>query len=288
MKDRRRGVIGLAVLQAVLSSDRVANVDLVEGLARRAAAEGANIVVPPELFEVPYFPRERNEGCFELARPLDGNPAVDRFRRLAAEMEIVIPFSFFERDGRDYYNSVAVIDADGSIVGVYRKSHIPHGPGYEERYYFRAGDLAPRSWCTRFCRLGVGVCWDQWFPECARMMALEGADIIAYPSAIGSEPEHPEWDTSGAWRRVMQGHAAANAVVVVASNRVGREGDLEFFGGSLITGVRGEVLAELRHPSSGFASASLDLDEMSRYREFLGLLDDRRPELYSALVRVGG
>ena len=276
------------MLQADLAAGGDANLKRIEALIRRAAALGARVVVPPELFDLPYFARTRDDKWLQHATSLAGSPAVGLASRLAAELELVIPASFFERDGDLVFNSVAVIDADGSLLGVHRKSHLPDGPGYEEDYYFAAGGELPRAWHTRWCRLGVGVCWEQWFPECARAMALDGAELMVFPSAIGSEPGRPEIDSRGAWQRVMQGHAAANSVPVAAANRLGCEGELEFYGGSFVAGVRGELLARAEPAADEVSVAEIDLDEAREYREFFGLLGSRRPALYRVLSTSPG
>jgi N-carbamoylputrescine amidase len=279
----------VAVLQADLGAGGSANLERVEKLVRRAAALGAGVVVPPELFELPYFARTRDRAWLQRANPAEDSPALQLASRLAAELEIVIPASFFERDGDQVFNSVAVVDADGSVLGVHRKSHLPDGPGYEEDYYFAAGDDLPRAWHTRWCRLGVGVCWEQWFPECARAMALDGAELMVFPSAIGSEPGHPEINSRGAWQRVMQGHAAANSVPVAAANRCGREGELEFYGGSFVTSVSGEIIAGIAEGGNEVSVAEINLEQAREYREFFDLLGSRRPRLYGMLsASLGG
>lgn len=278
----------IAVVQTALGSDRESNIARVEELIFEASAKDAGIVVLPELFESPYFCREENEENFSLAGELDGHATISRFSQLARELEMVIPVPFFEKEGQSYYNSVAVIDADGSVLGRYRKSHIPDGPGYEEKFYFRPGTTGFRVWPTRYGRIGIGVCWDQWFPEAARSMVLDGADLLIYPSAIGTEPRHPDIDTRGPWRRVMVGHAVANAVPVAAANRIGKEGDQVFYGSSFIADHYGEVVADLGCDAEGVATADFDLDEVHRYRDWLGLFRDRRPELYTRLVDPDG
>lgn len=274
----------IAVLQCALSDSRKDNVARIEALAREAAASGAQVVIPPELFESRYFPQTEDEHAFDLAAPVEGHPTLQAMSALAAELEIVVPVSFFERAGQSYYNSVAIVDADGTRLGIYRKSHIPDGPGYEEKFYFRPGDTGFRAWSTRYGKLGVGICRDQWFPEAARAMALAGAEALLYPTAIGSEPEAPEEDTHGPWQRAMVGHAVANAMPVAAANRVGREGGLEFYGGSFICDQRGDVQAELGRTEEGVALASFDREAIRRYRANWGFFRDRRPELYRRLT----
>ncbi len=280
--------VTVAVLQAELGGASEDNVALVERLAREAAAAGAQVLVPPELFEHAYFPKTVDPACREYALPVDGHPTLERFAALAAELEVVIPVSFYESVGERLFNSVAIIDADGSVLGVYRKTHIPEGPGYEEKYYFEPGDVGFPVWNTRYVRLGVGVCWDQWFPECARALTLGGAELLVFPSAIGSEPERPEIDTRAPWQRVMVGHAVANTVPLAASNRIGEEDGQEFYGCSFISDQLGYIVAELDHEESGFDLATFDLDLVAYEREWMGLLRDRRPEAYVALTEPSG
>jgi N-carbamoylputrescine amidase len=284
-------LLPVAAVQAALDDDRDRNVARLTELVRDAAARGARVVLLPELFEGHYFPRRQLEEDFARARPLAEHPTVAHFRALAAELDIALPISFFERSGPHYYNSVAMVDAGGALLGVYRKSHIPDGPGYQEKFFFRPGDTGFRAWDTRHGALGVGICWDQWFPEAARAMVLRGADLLLYPTAIGSEPHEPGMDTRDPWRRVMIGHAVANACAVVAANRVGREGasagdgegPIRFYGSSFIANHRGDILAELGRDEEGVASAVIDLDEQRRYRAGFGFFRDRRPELYRLL-----
>ncbi|MFP6626827.1 MAG: nitrilase-related carbon-nitrogen hydrolase [Deltaproteobacteria bacterium] len=274
----------LAVVQAALGGDRAHNNARIEELVREAAGRGAGFVVLPELFDGPYFCKGKDPRHFDLARPAGSHETVERFRRLAAELGLCLPVSFFERDGERFYNSVALIDGGGRIDGVYRKSHIPDGPGYEEKYYFEAGDSGFNVWSTKHGCAGVGICWDQWFPECARSLVLGGADFLVYPSAIGSEPEDPDLDTRGPWRRVMIGHAVANAVAVAAANRIGEEDGQVFYGNSFIADHKGEVLASLAEDEEGVAVARVDIAEVRRYRESFSLIGDRRPDLYQSLV----
>ncbi len=280
--------LAVAALQSDFTDDVASNVDRITGLVRQAAQRGAKIVLPSELFEGHYFCREQHARHFSRARPLENHPTVRHFQELARELDVVIPVSFFERAGQAYYNSVAVIDADGSLLGVYRKSHIPDGPGYQEKFYFRPGDTGFKSWRTRYATVGVGICWDQWFPECARSMVLQGAEVLLYPTAIGSEPEEPNLDTKDLWMRAMIGHAVSNVVPIVAANRVGTEGGQTFYGTSFITNHRGETLAELGRSEVGVAVASLDLERIRRDRASFGFFRDRRPELYAALLTPDG
>ena len=278
-------VLSVAVVQAELAASDGSNLAKVEALVREAAARGASVVVLPELFEGPYFPKTKDEHHLGAARPVADQPMLEAMSRVAAECAVVLPLSFFERDGEARFNTVATIDADGACLGYYRKSHIPEGPGYEERFYFEPGPRPPSVFNTRYGRLGVSVCWDQWYPECARLMALDGAELIVYPSAIGSEPERPALDTKDPWQRVMVGHAVANSVPVAAANRVGPEDGQTFYGHSFICDHQGRKLAELGDAEEGVALAELDLDEIADYRDWFGLLRGRRPELYSGLSR---
>ncbi|HLU64937.1 MAG TPA: N-carbamoylputrescine amidase [Kofleriaceae bacterium] len=280
--------IQVAAVQAAMSDDRAQNVARMTELVREAAGRGARAVLLPELFEGHYFPRHQAESDFDRAHPVEGHATLGHFRALAAELDVVLPVSFFEQDGPHYYNSLAMIDAGGALLGVYRKSHIPDGPGYQEKFFFRPGDTGFRTWRTRAAALGAGICWDQWFPEAARAMVLGGAEVLLYPTAIGSEPEEPDNDTRDPWRRVMIGHAVANACAVVAANRVGVEGQgreaITFYGSSFIADHRGEILAELGRSEEGVIVAPIDTDAQRRYRASFGFFRDRRPELYSPLV----
>jgi len=276
--------LSIGIVQCALGDAREANVARVEGLIREAARRGAKIILTPELFEGHYFPQTEDERAFDLAAPLDSHPTVSRMQALAAELGVVLPISFFERAGQTYYNSVVTIDADGKQLGAYRKSHIPDGPGYEEKFYFRPGDTGFRVWKTRHGNVGVGICWDQWFPEAARSMALQGAEVLLYPTAIGSEPEAPDEDSQAPWRRVMLGHAVANAMPVAAANRIGPEAGLTFYGSSFVCDQRGDLCAELGRNEEGVATASFDRDALRRYRANWGFFRDRRPDLYERLI----
>ena len=275
----------VAVIQSAFGKDPKSNVERIEAHVRAAAKDGAEVILPPELFETEYFPRTEDESCFSLAKEADGHPLITRFCRICQELGVVIPVSFFERDGQSYYNAIAIIDASGEVLGIYRKSHIPDGPGYEEKYYFRPGDTGFRVWPTRFGNLGVGICWDQWFPECARAMTLLGAEILLYPTAIGSEPAEPDNDTAKPWRRAMIGHAVCNAIPVAAANRIGNEQGQVFYGTSFICNHRGDLLADLDRQSEGVAIADIDPKSARNYRDAWGFFRDRRPEHYQALVR---
>lgn len=278
--------IHVAALQLELDGDSDTNIAAVTELVREAAAKGAQVVLPPELFEGPYFCRTEDEGLFATAKPTESHASVVAMRKLAEELKIWIPTSFFERDGPHHYNSLAMIDPDGKIMGTYRKSHIPDGPGYEEKFYFRPGNTGFKVWDGPSDeKLGVGICWDQWYPETARAMMLMGAEILFYPTAIGTEPHDPDLDTSRLWRRAMIGHAVSNVVPVVAANRIGTEGGQRFYGHSFICDERGDLLAEFGATETGVLSAELDLDASRRHRAAFGFFRDRRPELYGRLVQ---
>lgn len=281
--------VSLALVQMAMNGERADNQDRAVGLVREAAARGAQIVLLPELFETPYFPKDPGLDFSSLARPFKGNEMLGRMSALAAELSVVLPLSFFERGERAFYNSLAVIDADGTNLGLYRKSHIPEGAGYNEKDYFAPGDTGFKVWDTRCCRLGAGICWDQWFPEAARAMALSGAELLLYPTAIGSEPDDPALDTWPHWRRVMQGHTGANLCYLGAANRVGREQGqtcaIDFYGRSFITGPFGELLAEGGPGEEGLVMAEIDLERVRRLRAEWSLFRDRRPDLYGDLTR---
>jgi N-carbamoylputrescine amidase len=278
----------VAAVQCPLGGETSENIARLSEHVREAAARGAQVILMPELVEGPYFCREESDRHFLRAAPLEGNPTVAHFARLAASLGVVLPVSFFERAGQSYYNSVAVVDADGRVLGLYRKSHIPDGPGYEEKFYFRPGDTGFRVWQTRFGSIGVGICWDQWFPEGARAMALLGADVLFYPTAIGSEPHDPELDTKDPWQRVMVGHAVANVMPVVAANRIGTEEGQTFYGSSFIADERGDKVAELGRDAEGVIVASFDPLALRRKRGSWGFFRDRRPELYNVLRTADG
>ena len=284
----RERQVTLAVVQMRCEAERAANVARAEALVRDAAGRGAEIVLLPELFESLYFCRTEEPAHFDLARPFDGHPLIARFAAIAAELGVVLPLSFFERAGPVHFNSLAMIDADGRVLGRYRKSHIPDGPGYEEKYYFSPGDTGFRVWRTRYADIGVGICWDQWFPECARAMALGGAELLLYPTAIGSEPPEPGYDSQPHWETVMRGHAAANIVPLAAANRFGQESELAFYGSSFIAGCTGEVLARAPRDAESVELATFELDDVARRRRAWGLFRDRRPELYGVLGSLDG
>ncbi|NBC97044.1 MAG: N-carbamoylputrescine amidase [Deinococcus-Thermus bacterium] len=289
MSDARAGPLRIAVTQMACTDRLEENLRTAERLVRRAAAEGARLVVLQELFENLYFPQLEREELFALAHPVDDHPFVARFAALAAELSVVLPVSFFERANQAYYNSLAMIDADGTVLGVYRKSHIPDGPGYEEKFYFVPGDTGFRAWRTQLGTIGVGICWDQWFPEAARAMTLLGADLLLYPTAIGSEPaETGGLDTRDMWRRAMIGHAVANSVYVAASNRVGTEGEATFYGSSFVADPSGEVIAEAERDREAIVHAEVDLAYARRFRAGFGFFRDRRPDLYRSLLTLDG
>jgi len=277
--------ISVAALQLAFSDDIEANIANVSRMVREAAGKGAQVILPPELFEGEYFCRVEDEGLFAKARPTAEHRAVRAMQDLAAELKVWIPTSFFEADGPHHYNSLAMVNPDGKVAGVYRKSHIPDGPGYEEKFYFRPGNTGFKVWDGPSAKLGVGVCWDQWYPETARAMMLMGAEILFYPTAIGSEPHDEGLDTARLWRRAMVGHAVSNVVPVVAANRVGTEHGQTFYGTSFITDERGDILAELDREEEGVITATLDLDRVKRHRAAFGFFRDRRPELYGRLVQ---
>jgi len=275
----------VAALQLAFSDDRAQNIANVADLVREAAGKGAQVVLPPELFEGPYFCRVENEDEFTTARATAEHPSVLAMQKLAAELNIWIPTSYFELDGQHYYNSLAMINPDGAVVGVYRKSHIPDGPGYEEKFYFRPGNSGFKVWPGAGTTLGVGICWDQWYPEVARSMMLMGAQILFYPTAIGTEPHDPDLDTSRLWRRAMIGHAVSNVVPIVAANRIGTEGGQRFYGHSFICDERGDILAEFGAEETGVLVAELDLAAARIHRAAFGFFRDRRPELYGRLTQ---
>ena len=276
----------LAALQAPFGESIDPNIALVADMIRQAAAGGAQVILPPELFQGPYFCVSQDERWFAKAHPWRDHPCVQALAPLAAELGVVLPISIFEREGPHYFNSLVMIDADGALLGVYRKSHIPDGPGYQEKYYFRPGDTGFRVWNTRFGRLGVGICWDQWYPEAARAMTLMGAEALLYPTAIGSEPHDPTLDTAVPWRRAMQGHAVSNIIPVVGANRTGFEpgGSQTYYGSSFICDHRGDMIAEVGRDGAGIAQASFDLDFLATHRAAWGFFRDRRPDLYGVLA----
>lgn len=280
--------IAFAATQFACSWDAPANVAKAKEIVRKAAGQGANVILLQELFETPYFCQDQLADHFALAKPFAENPVITEMAMLAKELGVVLPISFFEKAGHAHFNSLAMVDADGTVLGLYRKSHIPDGPGYQEKFYFTPGDTGFKVWKTRFGAIGCGICWDQWFPEAARAMALMGAEALLYPTAIGTEPPPaPPVDSRDHWRRVMQGHAGANYVPLIASNRIGKEkgqnGEMTFYGSSFIAGPTGEIVSELGRTEEGVVTATFDLDEIARMRASWGLFRDRRPELYDTL-----
>jgi N-carbamoylputrescine amidase len=276
--------IKVAALQLAFTDSIDDNIASVSELVREAAGKGARLILPPELFEGRYFCRTQDEAHFARALPAHAHPAVAAMRKLAAELEVYIPASFFEAEGPHHYNSLAMIDDKGALMGVYRKSHIPDGPGYSEKFYFRPGNSGFKVFTTRFGAIGPAICWDQWYPETARALTLQGAEILLFPTAIGAEPQDPALDTSLMWRRAMVGHAVSNGVPVVAANRIGTEQGQRFYGGSFICDERGDIVAEFGESETGALIATLDLDEARKHRAAFGFFRDRRPDLYGRLV----
>ena len=277
--------VTFAATQMACTWARDENVDRAIALVREAAEKGAQAILLQELFETPYFCKDRKPEHFELASEVMEHELIQRMQALAKELKVVLPLSFFERAHHAHFNSLVMIDADGEVLGLYRKSHIPDGPGYQEKYYFSPGDTGFKVWDTAYGRFGAAICWDQWFPEAARAMAVQGAEVLFYPTAIGSEPPPaPPIDSRDHWQRVMQGHAAANIVPLVASNRIGKEVgeecELTFYGSSFIAGPTGEIVAEASRDKQEIITASFDLDEVRKRRVGWGLFRDRRPELY--------
>jgi N-carbamoylputrescine amidase len=283
--------IAVAAIQGAYGTDMAANIARTAELVREAAAGGAHVVLPPELFQGPYFCVAQEERWFKEAFPWREHPCVTAMAPLAQELGVVIPISIFEREGPHFFNSVVIADADGSLAGVYRKSHIPDGPGYMEKYYFRPGDTGFKVWTTRHGRIGVGICWDQWYPEAARAMTLMGAEVLFYPTAIGSEPHDPSLDTAAPWRRAMQGHAVSNVIPVVGANRTGFEpwegypgGGQRFYGSSFIADHRGDLVAAFGREDEGVLAAEFDLDFLTTHRAAWGFFRDRRTDLYGILT----
>ncbi len=278
----------VAALQAAYGADMKANIAATEKLVGQAAKQGAQVILPSELFQGIYFCTRQDPKWFETAYPAAEHPCVKALSKLAAKLKVVIPISFFEKDGPRYYNSVAIADADGAILGVYRKSHIPDGPGYMEKYYFRPGDTGFKAWTTKFGRIGVGICWDQWYPECARAMVLQGAEVLFYPTAIGSEPYDAALDTHAQWQRAMQGHAVSNAVPIVASNRIGLEDNdgakQRFYGHSFITDHTGALVESFGAKDEGVLLHTFDLGLIESYRADWGFFRDRRTDLYAQSI----
>lgn len=283
-----RRTLSVAALQTSYGTDIDANIAKTEALVRDAARRGAQVILPSELFQGIYFCTRQDRKWFETAAEAGKHPCVLAMQALARELGVVIPTSFFEKDGPRYYNSLAVADADGSLLGVYRKSHIPDGPGYQEKYYFRPGDTGFKAWKTAYGTIGTGICWDQWYPECARAMVLQGAEILFYPTAIGSEPYDAALDTHKQWQRAMQGHAVSNAVPIVAANRIGMEDNdgakQKFYGHSFIADHRGDLVERFGATDEGALVHSFDLDLIESYRADWGFFRDRRTDLYAKSI----
>ncbi len=286
--------VTVATTQMTCSWDKQQNIDTATNLVTQAAKAGANIILLQELFETPYFCQVHDFDYFKLATSVADNTAIQHFKKLAKELEVVLPISFYEKSGNTFFNSVTIIDADGEILGTYRKTHIPDGIPYAEKFYFTPGDTGFKIWQTKYAKIGVGICWDQWFPECARSMALMGAEILFYPTAIGDEPTL-DIDSKAHWQRCMQGHAAANLMPVVASNRIGAEtithqghdSTVQFYGGSFITDGRGEILQEASADKNEFINVTFDLDKLAIERRQWGVFRDRRPSMYETLLTHG-
>lgn len=282
--------VKVAATQMACTWNREETLKKADRLVREAAKQGAKIILLQELFETPYFCQKHDFTYMDLCTTLEENPAVNHFKEVAKELDVVIPVSFFERAGNTAFNTVAVIDADGTVLGKYRKTHIPDGMPYAEKFFFTPGDTGFKVWKTKYVNIGVGICWDQWFPEAARCMALMGAELLLYPTAIGSEPVLQK-DSRPHWQRCMQGHAAANIMPVIASNRIGKEvqGDSEmtFYGSSFIADETGEIVAQADRETEGVITAEFDLDEIAKTRREWGVFRDRRPEMYQVLLTHG-
>ena len=284
--------VTVAATQMACSNDTDKNVSNAEKLVRQAASEGAQIILIQELFESQYFCMDQKEELFELSKPFENHPTIKKFSELAKELKVVLPVSFFEKANRAHYNSVAIVDADGSVLGKYRKSHIPDGPGYQEKFYFNPGDTGFKVWNTKYAKIGVGICWDQWFPEAARSMVLNGAELLLYPTAIGGEPEDDGFDSSDMWQRAMIGHAASNQIPVIASNRIGTEKGIDienyFYGRSFVTNHTGDKIAEGSRDREEVLIGKINLSEAETLRNVWGVFRDRRPELYKGLLNLDG
>ncbi|MDF2721654.1 MAG: aguB [Paenibacillus sp.] len=284
--------VKVAATQMSCTSDIEANIARADQLVREAAAQGAQIILLQELFETPYFCQKEKADYYVYATELERNKAVNHFKAVAKELQVVLPISFYEKKNYARYNSLAVIDADGTVLGKYRKSHIPDGPGYEEKFYFNPGDTGFKVWETRYAKIGVGVCWDQWYPEAARCMALMGAELLFYPTAIGSEPQDGSIDSKDHWQMCMLGHAAQNLMPVIASNRIGEEGDddstINFYGSSFIAGPQGNKIAEAGRTEQTVLTAEFDLDQLESQRLEWGIFRDRRPDLYKVIASYDG
>ncbi|MBD2860573.1 N-carbamoylputrescine amidase [Paenibacillus oceani] len=284
--------VKVAATQMSCSTDIEENISKADALVRQAAAQGAQIIQLQELFETPYFCQKEKADYYVYATELEQNKAINHFKEVARELQVVLPISFYEKKNYARYNSLAVIDADGKVLGKYRKSHIPDGPGYEEKFYFNPGDTGFKVWNTRYAKIGVGVCWDQWYPEAARCMALMGAELLFYPTAIGSEPQDGSIDSKDHWQMCMRGHAASNLMPVIASNRVGVESDedssITFYGSSFIAGPQGNKVAEAGRTEETVLVAEFDLDQLETQRIEWGIFRDRRPDLYKMIASYDG
>jgi N-carbamoylputrescine amidase len=285
--------VTFAATQMACSKNSKDNIDKAVNIIESAAKKGANVVLIQELFETQYFCKDQKEELFELAKPFEDNPTIRLMSKVAKDNNVVLPISFFEKANKAHFNTIAMIDSDGTIMGKYRKSHIPDGPGYQEKFYFNPGNTGFKVWDTKFCKVGVGICWDQWSSEAAKIMALKGAEVILYPTAIGGEPDNnDDFDSSDMWQRAMIGHAAVNQVPIVASNRIGSEEGYEisnfFYGRSFITDFTGEIKAEASRDKEEILIAKIDLDEAEGFRNSWGIFRDRRPDLYSALLDLDG
>ena len=284
--------VTVAATQMACSNETDKNVSNAEKLVRQAASEGAQIILIQELFESQYFCMDQKEELFDLSKPFDDHPTIKKFSELAKELKVVLPVSFFEKANRAHYNSVAIVDADGSVLGKYRKSHIPDGPGYQEKFYFNPGDTGFKVWNTKYAKIGVGICWDQWFPEAARSMVLSGAELLLYPTAIGGEPEDDGFDSSDMWQRAMIGHSASNQIPVIASNRIGTEKGIDienyFYGRSFVTNHVGDKIAEGSRDKEEVLIGKINLSEAETLRNVWGVFRDRRPELYKGLLNLDG
>jgi N-carbamoylputrescine amidase len=284
--------ITFAATQMACSPDKGHNIANAERLVRQAAADGANIILLQELFETPYFCQDEDQAFFALAEPISRNAALAHFAPIARELGVVLPISLFERAGQNYFNSLVVLDADGTQRGLYRKTHIPDAPGYSEKFFFSPGDTGFKVFDTAYARIGVGICWDQWFPETSRSLALMGAEALLFPTAIGTEPTTPEWDSAGHWQRTMQGQAGANIMPLIAANRIGtepgRNSAMTFYGSSFIADDTGAKIAEAGRESETVITATFDLDEIAKRRAYWGIFRDRRPEMYAPLLTLDG
>lgn len=276
--------VRLALIQEQFKDTEQKNLSLAIDWVKRAAKQGAQIVLLPELFAGLYFCKVQEDSYFSWAHPIDDHPWIHLFQDVAREYQVVLPVSFFEKDGPHYYNSLVVLDANGKSLGIYRKSHIPDGPGYQEKYYFRPGNTGFKVFSTRYLQLGIGICWDQWFPECARLLALQGAQLILYPTAIGSEPGIPSLQTKDLWQRAMIGHAMSNVIPLAAANRIGEEEGQLFYGHSFISDHFGNKIAEFGEKEAGVLFADLDLEEAEKMRASFGFFRDRRVDLYEELL----